>query len=290
VDGQQNRSYPGRPWPRVPSVRDPHQFPGPGAHGRIADGGGPGPHLTAHIRWSAAFDSGRRRAVCKTVGSAYVGSNPTPATTSENGPPAAETRPDGPFLLVTPCIAVCHRGSMRCGVHGRIADGVRAARTVGAHRRLFHGRPRQGPRGAHSGFACSAEPGACARTRVPRLAAPGVPGGLRGVCVPICCRGGAWWIDEFSGDSRAPGGWRRVARPAALREAWRHGMRIAVPRAGRRAVAGAAPRVARTDAMPDPRACGAAWSCNSDVPADSFRAPGSAACSARVRGELAARV
>src|SRR6266700_1143177 len=27
---------------------------------------------------------------CKTVGSAYVGSNPTPATTSENGPLAAE--------------------------------------------------------------------------------------------------------------------------------------------------------------------------------------------------------
>ena len=34
---------------------------------------------------------------CKTVGSAYVGSNPTPATTSENGPLAAETRPGGPF-------------------------------------------------------------------------------------------------------------------------------------------------------------------------------------------------
>jgi hypothetical protein len=33
---------------------------------------------------------------------------------------------------------------MRCGVHGRIADGVRAARTVGAHRRRFHGRPRTG--------------------------------------------------------------------------------------------------------------------------------------------------
>ena len=31
-------------------------------------------------------------AVCKTVGSAYVGSNPTPATTSENAPLAAETR------------------------------------------------------------------------------------------------------------------------------------------------------------------------------------------------------
>ncbi len=36
-------------------------------------------------------------AVCKTVGSAYVGSNPTPATTCENGPLAAETRPGGPF-------------------------------------------------------------------------------------------------------------------------------------------------------------------------------------------------
>ena len=43
-------------------------------------------------------------------------------------------------------------------------------------------------------------------------------------------------------------------------------------------------------AMPDPRACGAAWACNSDVTADGFRAPGSAACSARVPGELAARV
>jgi hypothetical protein len=34
---------------------------------------------------------------CKTVGSAYVGSNPTPATTCENGLWAAETRPGGPF-------------------------------------------------------------------------------------------------------------------------------------------------------------------------------------------------
>ena len=69
-------------------------------------------------------------AVCKTVGSAYVGSNPTPATTCGNGPPAAETRPAGRFLLVTPCIRVCHRASRCRGVHGRIADGVRAARTV----------------------------------------------------------------------------------------------------------------------------------------------------------------
>ena len=86
-------------------------------------------------------------AVCKTVGSAYVGSNPTPATTCVNGPLAAETRPAGRFVLVTPCIRVCHVGSVCCGVHGRIADGVRAARTVGAHRRLFHGRPRTGSAG-----------------------------------------------------------------------------------------------------------------------------------------------
>src|SRR6516225_870842 len=82
-------------------------------------------------------------AVCKTVGSAYVGSNPTPATTCGNGPLAADTRQAGPFLLLTPCIVVRHRESTRCGVHGRIADGGHAIRTVGAHRRLSadgHGR------------------------------------------------------------------------------------------------------------------------------------------------------
>ena len=45
-------------------------------------------------------------AVCKTVGSAYVGSNPTPATTCENGPLAAEMRPGGPFPS---CHDVYHR-------------------------------------------------------------------------------------------------------------------------------------------------------------------------------------
>jgi len=42
---------------------------------------------------------------------------------------------------------VCHCGSVCCGVHGRIADGVRAMRTVGAHRRLFTDGHGQGPRG-----------------------------------------------------------------------------------------------------------------------------------------------
>src|SRR5580698_8082160 len=44
-------------------------------------------------------------AVCKTVGSAYVGSNPTPATPCENGPLAGNSRLCGPFLL---CPVVCH--------------------------------------------------------------------------------------------------------------------------------------------------------------------------------------
>src|SRR6202451_3264790 len=45
-------------------------------------------------------------AVCKTVGSAYVGSNPTPATPCGNGPLAAYSLLSGPFFLsrhVSPC-------------------------------------------------------------------------------------------------------------------------------------------------------------------------------------------
>jgi hypothetical protein len=62
-------------------VRGPCEFPGiPRVHGRMTDGGVPVPRLAACMCWSAGCDSGRRRAVCKTVGSAYVGSNPTPAT------------------------------------------------------------------------------------------------------------------------------------------------------------------------------------------------------------------
>ena len=86
---------------------------------------------------------GRRRAVCKTVGSAYVGSNPTPATTCGNGPLAAETRPWGRFLLchaayqdVSLCIDVS-----RCP---RTHSGRRPCRSRGrGHRRLStdgHGR------------------------------------------------------------------------------------------------------------------------------------------------------
>ncbi len=63
-------------------------------------------------------------AVCKTVGSAYVGSNPTPATTCENGPLAAETRPGGPFPS---CHAMYQCGSPR-------VDAWQCARTYGVQR------------------------------------------------------------------------------------------------------------------------------------------------------------
>ncbi len=117
--------------------------PKPAAHGRRRPGVEP--------RMAYALVSGvwlvRRRAVCKTVGSAYVGSNPTPATTCENGPLARNSRLCGPFLL---CPVVCHLVALRAAVSrcprthsGRDSCPI----TVGAHRRLFHGRPRTGRAG-----------------------------------------------------------------------------------------------------------------------------------------------
>src|SRR5271166_1710975 len=61
---------------------------------------------------------------CKTVGSAYVGSNPTPATTSQNGPLAAETRPGGPL---SSCHAMYQRASLW-------VDAWQCARTYGVQR------------------------------------------------------------------------------------------------------------------------------------------------------------
>ena len=43
---------------------------------------------------------------CKTVGSAYVGSNQTPATTCEDGPLAGNSRLCGPFFCVPPCVTL----------------------------------------------------------------------------------------------------------------------------------------------------------------------------------------
>src|SRR5271169_3469177 len=101
------------------------------------------PARTAHGR----LPEWPKGAVCKTVGSAYVGSNPTPATTCENGPLARNSRLCGPFLL---CPVVCHLVALRADVSrcprthsGRDSCPI----TVGAHRRLFHGRPRTGRAG-----------------------------------------------------------------------------------------------------------------------------------------------
>jgi len=66
--------------------------------------------VTGHVEVEAG-------AGCKTVGSAYVGSNPTPATTSENGPLAAETRPGGPFLY-------CHAMYQGCVTASRCIAAV----------------------------------------------------------------------------------------------------------------------------------------------------------------------
>src|SRR5690349_1705918 len=81
--------------------------------------------------------------VCKTVGSAYVGSNPTPATRCENAPLAANSRAGGAFLL---CPVVCHLVApwtpvLRCP---RTYGGRRRCRQDGRRNRRFstdgHGR------------------------------------------------------------------------------------------------------------------------------------------------------
>jgi hypothetical protein len=58
------------------------------------------------------------------------------ATTSMNGPLAANSRAWRPVSLVPGCVISCHGRPSCCGVHGRMADGVRAARAVGVHRRF----------------------------------------------------------------------------------------------------------------------------------------------------------
>src|SRR6266568_8158590 len=80
-----------------------------------------GPVMFAQVNGYVAWRGG---AVCKTVGSAYVGSNPTPATTCENGPLAAETRPGGPFPS---CHAMYQHASLW-------VDAWQCARTYGVQR------------------------------------------------------------------------------------------------------------------------------------------------------------
>ena len=72
----------------------------------------------------SGYSDGRGSAHCKTVGSAYVGSNPTPATTCENGPLAANSRASGPFPS---CPVVYQGASLR-------VDAWQCARTNGVQR------------------------------------------------------------------------------------------------------------------------------------------------------------
>jgi hypothetical protein len=109
--GRHNRSHRPRPWPfprpsvaRSASVRGPHgpEIRQPRTHS--GHGKPDFPSRTASMLVSGGVTRAER-AGCKTVGSAYVGSNPTPATTCENAPLAANSRASGAFLL---CPGMCH--------------------------------------------------------------------------------------------------------------------------------------------------------------------------------------
>jgi hypothetical protein len=130
--------------------------------------------------WSAAWPRVGATG-CKTVGFAFGGSNPPPATSCGNGPLAADLRLRGPFLLRP---AGCHvvalwTAGLRCP---RTYSGRRpATRTVG-----FHGRPRtkaastDEPRtGAACGLASVAE-------RSVQVSAHGCQG--QGACTGIPAR------------------------------------------------------------------------------------------------------
>jgi hypothetical protein len=131
-------------------------------------------------------------AVCKTVGSAYVGSNPTPATTCENGPLAAETRPAGRFLLVTPCISEYHRGPMRSSGYGNIADSVRAERAVRITAR-FADRARFVPLSGRRDCSCEDVPDIPVGGSVFRRPAPaGRRAGLVRTCGRVSARRCRW--------------------------------------------------------------------------------------------------
>jgi hypothetical protein len=62
----------------------------------------------------------------RAVGYAFGGSNPSPATTCENGPLAGNSRLGGPFFFVPPCVTLSRCRPLCCGAHGHIADGIPA--------------------------------------------------------------------------------------------------------------------------------------------------------------------
>jgi hypothetical protein len=130
------------------------------------------------------------------------GSNPTPATTSENGPHAAETRPSGPFPS---CHAMYRRVSLR-------VDVAQWLRTYGVQRTA-------GRSGAYNSSLCrsapvlSRYPGA----RAARLTdVPDTPAGRFGSS-PSCSRWAAGWPCSCLRPGRAAGSARAMPSRLLLR-------------------------------------------------------------------------
>ena len=157
-DGRCNRSYRARPWPFRPRPWGARN----GAHGRTVDGSSPQSCLERRMRWSAACtSSGGERSVKPSA-------QPTLVRT-QHLPPPAETAPwlrkrarGAVFVLVTSRIRVCHCASRCRGVHGRIADVVRAGcavrDTVGFPRTATDGPGKRGLVPAQVRCRCHAPP------------------------------------------------------------------------------------------------------------------------------------
>ena len=109
--------------------------PGSRVHGHPADGSVQGTDLGRICAGQRnAARTGGRRSV--TAGSAYVGSNPTPATTCETGPLAADKRLCGLFLL---CPVVCRLVALRTVVVSELSGSTCAAPVAGRCGRDGHG-------------------------------------------------------------------------------------------------------------------------------------------------------
>src|SRR5260370_1626334 len=67
---------------------------------------------------------GRGETVCKTVGLAYVGSNPTPATTSETACDQGIHGLTAHLTVVALRVMKCHREPLHSSGYGHMADGI----------------------------------------------------------------------------------------------------------------------------------------------------------------------
>ena len=116
---------------------------GPGAcvHGHMADSVAAADAIKGHLRSSGTTRWFREQRSVK------PSAQPTLVRTQHLPPPAKTARslrkrgPAGRFLLVTPCISVCHRGSMRSSGCVHMVYSVRAERAVRITARFADPRP-----------------------------------------------------------------------------------------------------------------------------------------------------